>query len=192
MSSDQYTIEGRRRSARSSATGASRAILGLPPAELTGRSARIPRLTTLLGLSKRVDSHSAEIAGLTRSLVNARVGFHCHLANLFHRLHLWEAAANAYGRALGIRPNEQGLQFQRAWLLLDLPHRRVDAIAAFDSLMKSSPSSFGYYLMACGLQKEQRHEEAVAAFCESARLDSRANCDPDYSYNYGISLTVVG
>jgi tetratricopeptide (TPR) repeat protein len=91
-----------------------------------------------------------------------------------------------------LRPHEPTFQFQRAWSLLEVPHRRVEAIAAFDSLLKLSPSSFGYYLMGCGLQKERRNEEAVQAFDEAARLDPRARTDPDYCYNYGLSLASIG
>jgi tetratricopeptide (TPR) repeat protein len=125
-------------------------------------------------------------------LVKARAGLHWRLANLFLRVHWWEAAANAYGRALRIQPNDPSLQFQRAWSLLEVPHRRAEAIAAFDSLNKSAPSAFGYYLMACGLQQERRHEDAVQAFREVERLDPTVHGDFDYSYNYAKSLASLG
>lgn len=124
------------------------------------------------------------------SLVTARWQFHYHLANLFLRLHRFEAAANAYGRALRARPDDPDLQFQRAWSLLEVPNRRVEGITAFENLMKSSPSASGYYLMACGLQKEFRHQEAVLAFREAARLDSWVGAD--FHYNHGVSLGALG
>ncbi len=122
-------------------------------------------------------------------VVKARWRVHYHLANLFLRLHRYDAAANAYGRALRIRPGDPNLQFQRAWSLLEVPARRVEGITAFENLMKSSPSASGYYLMACGLQKESRHEEAVRAFREAARLEPTEN--PDLHYNHAISLSAL-
>jgi hypothetical protein len=51
------------------------------------------------------------------------------------------------------------------------------AITGFQNLMKESPSSGGYYLLACGLQKESRHIEAVEAFRESLRLGDSGSAD---------------
>src|SRR5687767_10840323 len=92
---------------------------------------------------------------------DARARFHNRMASLLIRLHRYEAAANAYERALRIRPDDLHVQFWRAWCLLEVPDRRVDAIEGFQTLLKQSPSGGGYYLLACGLQKEGRHEEAV-------------------------------
>jgi tetratricopeptide (TPR) repeat protein len=124
------------------------------------------------------------------SWAQLRWRFHYHLANLFLRLGHYGAAANAYSRALSIRPDDPHVQFQRAWSLLEAPRRRVEAITAFETLMKSSPSGFGYYLMACGLQRESRHEEAVRAFGESARLEPSESAD--FHYNHAISLGALG
>lgn len=124
------------------------------------------------------------------SVVEARWRSHYHLANLFLRLRRYDAAANAFGRALRLRPGDPHLEFQRAWSLLEVPHRRLESITAFENLMKSSPSAGGYYLMALGLQKEDRHEEAIEAFREAERLEPSENAD--CHYNYAISLTAVG
>ncbi len=70
-----------------------------------------------------------------------------------------------------------------------MPDRRVEGITAFGSLMKSSPSGSGYYLMACGLQKESRHEEAVQAFRDAARLELSG--DADFHYNHAFSLIAL-
>lgn len=70
-----------------------------------------------------------------------------------------------------------------------MPNRRVEGITAFEHLLKCSPSAFGYYLMACGLQKVSRHEEAVQAFREAARLEPG---HADVHYNHAISLGIVG
>jgi tetratricopeptide (TPR) repeat protein len=43
--------------------------------------------------------------------------------------------------------------------------------------------------MGCGLQQESRHEEAVQAFREAARLESPGTAD--FHYNYAISLTAL-
>src|SRR5687767_10921117 len=100
-------------------------------------------------------------------LRDARAQFHYRVANLFLRLHRNEAAANSYERVLRIRPDDPHVQFQRAWCLLEVPGRRIDAIIGFQNLLKQSPSASGYYLLACGLQKETRHEEAVDALAVS-------------------------
>jgi tetratricopeptide (TPR) repeat protein len=126
------------------------------------------------------------------SSVLTRWQLHYHLANLFLRFKRHETAANLYGRALRSRPDDPHLRFQRAWSLLEVPHRRVEGITAFEHLLKSSPSGSGYYLMACGLQKESRHEEAVQAFREAARLDPSGNADADFHYNLGGSLSALG
>ena len=123
------------------------------------------------------------------SLIEARWRFHYHLANLFLRLHRYESAANAYERALRVLPGNPYFQYQRAWSLLAVPHRRVEGISAFEDLNKSSPSSSGYYLMAGGLQKESRHEEAVQAFREAARLEPAQSAD--FHYNHAISLSAL-
>ena len=70
-----------------------------------------------------------------------------------------------------------------------MPDRRVEGIAAFENLLKSSPSASGYYLMACGLQKESRHEEAVQAFGDAARLKTPATAD--FYSNHAISLNAL-
>jgi tetratricopeptide (TPR) repeat protein len=62
---------------------------------------------------------------------DAREQFHYGVANLFLRLHRYAAAANSYERALRIRPNDPHVQFQRAWCLLEVPGRRIDAINGF-------------------------------------------------------------
>ena len=122
-------------------------------------------------------------------MTQARSQLYYHLANIFLRLHCYGAAANAFGRALRDRPGDPHLEFQRAWSLLQVPARRVDGIAAFDVLMKSSPSALGYYVMACGLQKESRHEEAVQAFREAARLAPSESAD--LHHNHAVSLSTL-
>lgn len=117
---------------------------------------------------------------------DARAQFHYRWANLLLRLHRYEAAANSYERALRIRPDDSHVQFQRAWCLLEVPGRRTDAIIGFQKLLKQSPSAGGYYLLACGLQKEARHEEAVAAFLEAIRLEGSATAD--FFHHYGVSF----
>jgi tetratricopeptide (TPR) repeat protein len=123
------------------------------------------------------------------SLGNARWQFQYKLANLLLRFNRYEGAANAYGRALSLRPGDPHLQFQRAWTLLHVPQRRGEGISAFQNLMQSSPSASGYYLMACALQQESRHEEAVRAFQEAARLQPSEN--GDFHYNYASSLRAL-
>jgi tetratricopeptide (TPR) repeat protein len=123
------------------------------------------------------------------SLSDVRAQFHYRVANLFLRLHRDEAAANAYGRVLRIRPDDPQAQFQRAWCLLHVPRRRNEGITAFQSLLRVSPSAAGFFLMGCGLQQESRHEEAVQAFREAARLESPGTAD--FHYNYAISLTAL-
>jgi tetratricopeptide (TPR) repeat protein len=120
---------------------------------------------------------------------DARAQFHYRVANLFLRLHRDEAAANAYARVLRIRPNDAQAQFQRAWCLLHVPRRRNEGITAFQSLLRVSPSAAGFFLMGCGLQQESRHEEAVQAFREAARLESPGAAD--LHYNYAMSLTAL-
>jgi tetratricopeptide (TPR) repeat protein len=123
------------------------------------------------------------------SLVKARWRLHYHLANLFLRLHRYEQAANAYGRALRVQPGDPHLEFQRAWSLLEVPDRRAEGTTAFENLLKPSPSASGYYLMACGLQRESRHEEAVQAFREAARLEPAEHAD--FYFNHAISLSAL-
>jgi tetratricopeptide (TPR) repeat protein len=111
------------------------------------------------------------------------------MANLFLRLHRDEAAANAYERVLRIRPDDPQAQFHRAWCLLHVPKRRGEGITAFQELLRVSPSAAGFFLMGCGLQHESRHEEAVEAFREAARLENPGTAD--LHYNYAISLTAL-
>ena len=121
---------------------------------------------------------------------DAREQFHYRLANLLIRLHRYEAAANSYERALRIRPDDSHVQFQRAWCLLEVPGRRTDAIVGFQNLLKQSPSAGGYCLLACGLQKDARHDEAVEAFCEAIRLAGSGTAE--FFHNYGVSLETLG
>src|SRR5688572_7679163 len=120
---------------------------------------------------------------------DARALFHYRLANLLLRLHRYHGAANSYERVLRFRPDDQRIQFQRAWCLLEVPGRRTDAIIGFQKLLKQSPSAGGYYLLACGLQKEERHEEAVAAFREAIRLEGSGTAD--FFHNYAVSLEAL-
>ena len=120
---------------------------------------------------------------------DARAQFHYRMAGLFIRLHRYEAAANSYDRVLRVRPDDVHVQFWRAWCLLEVPDRRVDAIVGFQTLLKQSPSAGGYYLLACGLQKEGRHEEAVEAFGEAIRLEGAAAAD--VFHNYAVSLEAL-
>jgi tetratricopeptide (TPR) repeat protein len=122
-------------------------------------------------------------------LRDARAQFHYRVANLFLRLHRPEAAANSYERVLRIRPDDPHVQFQRAWCLLEVPGRRTDAIFGFQKLLKQSASAGGYYLLACGLQKESRHEEALEAFREAIRLEGAGTAD--FFHNYGVSLEAL-
>lgn len=102
---------------------------------------------------------------------DARWRLHYHLAKLLVRFRRYDAAANAYARALRLQPGNPDLQFHRAWCLLHVPDRRRESIAAFETLLAAAPSAFGYHLMAWGLQHEDRHEEAIRAFDESERLE---------------------
>ncbi len=120
---------------------------------------------------------------------NAQARFHCHVANLFLRLHRYEEAADAYERALHHRPDDAHLEFQRAWCLLEVPRRRADGIISFQKLLRQSPSSGGYYLLGCGLQRESRYEEAVEAFREAARHEDFKTADS--FYNYAFCLEAV-
>ena len=122
-------------------------------------------------------------------VTRARAQFHYGVANLLLRLRRDEAAADAYGRVLRIQPDDPHARFQRAWCLLDVPGRRSEGITEFQSLLRVSPSAAGFYLMGSGLQQESRHEEAVRAFREAAKLASPATAD--LHYNCGISLTAL-
>ena len=123
------------------------------------------------------------------SLKNTVAKFHYRVASLFSRLHRYEAAAAAYGRVLRIWPQDSQALFHRAWCLLSVPKRRIESIALFQDLLRASPSAAGFFLMGCGLQLESRHEEAVEAFREAARLESPDIAD--FHYNYAISLTAL-
>jgi tetratricopeptide (TPR) repeat protein len=120
---------------------------------------------------------------------DARVQFHHHMASLFLRLHRYEAAANSFERVIRVRPDDPDAQFQRAWCLLEVHGRRIDGISGFQELLKKAPSAGGYYLMACGLQEESRHEEAVEAFRETIRLEGSGAAD--FFHNYGVSLEAL-
>ncbi len=120
---------------------------------------------------------------------NARARFHCHVASLFLRLHRYEAAADAYKRALHHCPDDVHLEFQRAWCLLEVPRRRADGIIGFQKLLRQSPSSGGYYLLGCGLQREARYEEAVDAFREATRHEGFETAD--FFHNYAFCLEAV-
>lgn len=122
-------------------------------------------------------------------LRGARATFHCRLANLLLRLHRYAAAARSYERVLHISPDDPYVQFQRAWCLLAIDARRGDGITGFQELLKQSPSAGGFYLLACGLQEESRHEEAVEAFREAIRLEGSGPAD--LFYDYGVSLEVL-
>ena len=121
---------------------------------------------------------------------NARVHFYGHVANGWLRVRQYGAAAAAYERILRILPDNPWAQFQRAWSLLHIPNRRVEAIVGFQTVLPRSPSAGGYYLLAWGLQQEGRDAEAVNAFTEALRLDSPG--PPDFYRDYAHSLRAVG
>ena len=110
---------------------------------------------------------------------------HFHLANVFVRLRQFEAAANAYARVLRASPDDAAARFQHAWCLLEVPGRRAEGIAAFESLLEDRPSASGFYLLACGLQRESRHAEAVDAFREALGREAGTSA---LFYNYALSL----
>ena len=122
--------------------------------------------------------------------LNMRLRFSLVVANAAVRFGRYEAAADAYARFLRLEPEHAGVQFHRAWCLVQVPRRRDEGIVAFQRLLKTSPSASGSYLMACALQQQGRHGEAVAAFQEAARLE---NIDTaDFHMNLGASLTALG
>jgi tetratricopeptide (TPR) repeat protein len=123
------------------------------------------------------------------SLVELFAEVHYRLANLLIHLRRYEAAAATYERILARHPDDPQALFQRAWCLLEVPHRREEGIAGFQTLLQHSPSSGGYYLLACALQQESRHDEAVEAFREVIGLDG--NGSTDFFHNYAISLEAV-
>jgi len=123
------------------------------------------------------------------SLRDARAQFHYRVANLFLRVHRYAAAADSYQRVLRVRPDDPHVQFQRAWCLLEVAGRRIDGIIGFEKVLKQSPSAGGFYLLACGLQKESRHQEAVEAFREAIQLEGSGTAD--YFHNYAVSLEAL-
>jgi protein O-GlcNAc transferase len=120
---------------------------------------------------------------------DVRVHFHYRVASLFLRLGRDEWAAGAYERALRLRPDDRQAEFHRAWCLLHVPRRRPEGITAFQHLLRVQPSASGFFLLGCGLQHELRHEEAVQAFREAARLEKPTLAD--FNYNCGVSLIAL-
>ena len=114
---------------------------------------------------------------------------HLHVANVLVRLRRFEAAANAYARVLRAVPEDPATQFQHAWCLLEVPGRRAEAITAFQRLLEARPTASGFYLLACGLQRESRHGEAVDAFREVLRREAGTSA---IFYNYALSLEAEG
>ena len=102
---------------------------------------------------------------------NRRARFHYRVAGIWTRLQRYGLAADAYRKVLHSWPEDRQAQFYRAWCLLQVPARRPEGIVEFQTLIEASPSGSAYYLMACGLQQEQRLDEAVLAFHESLRLE---------------------
>ena len=119
----------------------------------------------------------------------ARPRLHFHVANVLVRLRRFEAAANAYARVLRASPDDAAARFQHAWCLLEVPGRRAEGIAAFQRLLEVRPSASGFYLLACGLQRESRHAEAVEAFREVLRREAGTST---LFYNYALSLEAAG
>ena len=127
---------------------------------------------------------------MTMSLADAQVRLYHFAAFVFSHLRLYKATVYAYDRVLRIQPKDPAARFHRAWHLMEVSGRREDAVLGFQDLLREHPSASGHYLLGCGLQKESRHEEAVAAFRESIRLeDSRS---PDLFFNYALSLEELG
>ena len=133
----------------------------------------------------------------TRGSVNAqmafleetRVCFLWVLASAWHRAGRYERAANAYARILLLRPDDKQVIFQRAWWLIEIPHRRKEAIEALRELLDGSPYAFGFLLLGNALQMEDRHQEAVDAFEKAARRGGRP---PAALYhNWGKSLAIL-
>jgi tetratricopeptide (TPR) repeat protein len=123
-----------------------------------------------------------------RFLPDAWVRFQYRVAALFLGLGRYGAAADTYGRIVRSRPDDSQARFHRAWSLLQIPQRR-EGIATFQELLRAAPSAFGFFLLGCGLQRESRHEEAVEAFREAARLEQSEKAD--LHYNWGISLAAL-
>ena len=97
-----------------------------------------------------------------------------------------------YERILRIRPNDKQVIFHRAWWLIEIPHRRQEAIEALRELLESSPHAFGFFLLGNALQMEGRHEEAIQAFetAESTHDPSGPHA-PDFYFNWGKSLIAL-
>ncbi len=119
-------------------------------------------------------------------LSDARVRFHYAVANFWLQVRVYEPAANAFARVLRLRADDPQARYQRAWSLMQVPDRRIEAIDGLQDWLKVSPSASGYYLLGGGLQQESRHEEAVLAFREADRLDSSLGVD--LYFNTAISL----
>jgi tetratricopeptide (TPR) repeat protein len=120
-----------------------------------------------------------------------RIRFLWSVAGLWLRVKRPERAARVYERILRIRPDDRQAVFQRAWSLIDIPHRRNEAIAALRDLLDHSPPyPFGLFLMGSALQIEGRHQEAVAAF-EKAERGKRPG-PPEFYFNWGKSLIALG
>jgi tetratricopeptide (TPR) repeat protein len=95
-----------------------------------------------------------------------------------------------YQRILRIRPDDRHVTFQRAWSLIDVPHRRNEAIEALRELLENSPPyPFGFFLLGSALQMEGRHQEAVHAFERAAGGDRAV--PPEFYFNWGKSLIAL-
>jgi tetratricopeptide (TPR) repeat protein len=122
-------------------------------------------------------------------LEETRVRFLWALASVWHRFGRYEQAANMYERILRLRPNDKQVIFHRAWWLIEIPHRRKEAIEALRGLLEGSPYAFGSFLLGNALQMEGRDQEAVDAFAEAARLGGPG--PPDLYHNWGKSLAIL-
>src|SRR5215471_16889550 len=118
-----------------------------------------------------------------------RVQYLWAVASLWLRIKRPERAAHAYARILRIRPDDRHVIFQRAWCLIDVPHRRNEAIEALRQLLEESPYAFGFFLLGNAVQMEGRHQEAVHAFEKAERTSSPGPAE--LYFNWGKSLIAL-
>lgn len=112
--------------------------------------------------------------------------WHYVVGNTLARFHRYQAAADAYGRVLRVFPDEEAIYFRRFWCQLHVPSCRGDGIVLLNRRLSLAPSSYGFYLLACGFQGEGRHAEAVAAFRRALQLD--ASQTSEFFAAFAVSL----
>jgi len=110
-----------------------------------------------------------------------------YLGRIYLRLHLFDAASNAFDRVLRTRPTDFDALLYRGWTL-SYRRKYAEALPYLLQALKVRRSGWACYLLGRSLQAEDRHTEAIDVFREAIEFED-SNYEIDCVYcDLGVSL----